>query len=166
MQKQPEQPQLPTTRASGRVRLDVEPLGAIFDELQPLLLKNWDEAAVEKDASPLDPDWDKYFALEAAGVLGIATLRVNGKLGGYVACLVGPTLQNKSTTWGQIDTIWLHPKLRRGRLADKLLAFAEEKLRAAGVAVVRIDTAPRVGKWLARKGYTAQHVVLTKILGE
>jgi GNAT superfamily N-acetyltransferase len=166
MQKQPEQPQPPITRASGRVRLNVEPLGAIFDELQPLLLKNWGEAAVEKEVSPLDPDWDKYFAMEAAGILGIVTLRVNGKLGGYVACLVGPTLQSKSTTWGLIDTIWLHPNLRRGKLGDKLLQFAEDQLKLAGAKIIKIDTAPRVGNWLVRKGYTAHHVVLTKTLGE
>jgi ribosomal protein S18 acetylase RimI-like enzyme len=166
MQKQPEQPQPQITRASGRVRLNVEPLEAIFDELQPLLEMNWAEAAVEKDISPHDPDWAKYYALEAAGILGIVTLRVNGKLGGYVACLVGPTMQSKSTVWGQIDTIWLHPKLRRGRLGDRLLQFAEDQLKAAGAKIVKIDTAPRVSNWLVRKGYTARHVVLTKVLGE
>ena len=129
-------------------------------------MQNWEEAAVEKDTSPLDPDWQRYYAMEAAGILGIVTLRVNGKLGGYVICFVGPTMQNASTVWGQIDTIWLHPKLRRGNLGNKLLQFAEEKLKAAGAKIVKIDTAPRVGNWLIRKGYTAQHVVLTKILGE
>jgi GNAT superfamily N-acetyltransferase len=166
MQMQPEPQSPPTTRASGRVRLDVEALGTIFEELRPLLLKNWEEAAVEKEVSPLDPDWQKYLAMEAAGILGIVTLRVNGKLGGYVSCLVGPTLQSASTTWGQIDTIWLHPKLRRGDLGLRLLRFAEEKMQAAGAKIIRVDTAPRVGNWLVRKGYTAHHVVLTKTLGD
>jgi hypothetical protein len=166
MQMQPEQPQPQTTRALGRVRLDVECFAAVIDEIQPLLMMNWAEAAVDKDASPLDPDWSKYIALEAAGILGIVTLRVNGKLGGYAVCFVGPTMQNKSTTWGQIDTIWLHPNLRRGRLGDRLLKFTEEKLKAAGAKLVRIDTNQRIGNWLVRKGYSAHHVMLTKTLGE
>jgi GNAT superfamily N-acetyltransferase len=164
MQPEPQSP--PTTPALGRVRLNVEPLKAIIEELRPLLERNWAEAAIEKEASPLDVDWGKYFAMEAAGILGIATLRVNGKLGGYVVCFVGPTMQNASTIWGQIDTIWLHPKLRRGRLGDRLLQFAEDKLKAAGAKIIRIDTAPRVGNWLVRKGYKAQHVLLTKLVGE
>lgn len=129
-------------------------------------MKNWAEAGQAKEASPLDPDWQKYAQLEAAGILGVVTLRVNGKLGGYAVCFVGPTLQSKSTIWGQIDTIWLHPNLRRGNLGNKLLQFAEEKLKAAGAKIVKIDTNPRVGNWLVRKGYTAHHVVLTKTLGD
>ena len=135
-----------------------------MEEIQPLLKQHWAEAGIEKEVSPFDPDWQQSFALEAAGVLGIVTLRVNGKLGGYVVCLVGPTMQNKSTIWGQIDGLWLHPKLRRGNLGNKLLQFAEDKLRAAGAKIIKIDTAPRVGNWLVRRGYTAQHVVLTKVL--
>lgn len=166
MQKQPEPQSPPITQVSGRVRLNVESLGAVMEEIQPLLKQHWAEAGVEKDLSPFDPDWRQCIALEAAGILGIVTLRVNGKLGGYVVCLVGPTLQHKSTVWGLIDGIWLHPKLRRGNLGNKLLQYAEEKMKAAGVKIIKIDTSTRISNWLARKGYTAQHVILTKRLGD
>lgn len=132
----------------------------------PLLGKNWEEAGVEREHSPLDPDWAYYFSMDAAGRLKIVTVRANGKLAGYAVCCVGPQTQSKSTIWGCIDTIWLHPKLRRGDLGNKLLQRAELEMQRAGATVLKIDASQRIADWLARKGWKARHVVLTKRIGE
>lgn len=132
----------------------------------PLLVKNWEEAGVEQERSPLDPDWPYYFGMEGAGRLRIVTVRANGKLAGYAVCFVGPQTQSKSTIWGQIDTIWLHPKLRRGDLGNKLLQRAEQEMQKAGAKVVRIDASERIANWLTRKGWKARHIALTKCIGD
>ncbi len=46
----------------------IEKLGDVREEAEPLLRRHWEEIAVERDTVPLDPDWDTYARVDAAGM--------------------------------------------------------------------------------------------------
>ena len=61
--------------------------------------RRWDEIALNKATTPLDPDWNTYLALERAAALHVTTLRRDGELIGY-AMDVG-SLQDTIVSWGK-----------------------------------------------------------------
>ena len=115
-----------------------EPLKHVLDELKPLIERHWREIAVHQDI-PLDPDWDRYFRMEAAGAFHFFAARVDGRLAGYAPFLVAPHLHYKKSKWAQNDIIWVAPEHRRSGLGHSLVAFALHYLKRQGVQVVSID---------------------------
>jgi len=110
--------------------LQWERLGPIARELPPLFKKHYDELATHKDAIQLEPDWDKYFALDFDGNLRILTVRDNGMLVGYLFLIAGPGLHYATTLQAQVDMFWLDPLYRAGwfpiTIFTELLRYCRE----------------------------------------
>jgi len=131
---------------------------AIAHELPTLFTEHRRELWLYPDV-PLDPDWDKYYALDIAGTLRILTVRVDGALVGYLFGLFGPHLHSARTMHSGVDMLWLDPLYRQGWTGFKLF---KEFLRASkewGVVVANIHVRTgfadgRVGKLLLRLGFT------------
>ena len=109
-----------------------EKLSEIREEAFPLLLRHWGEIALNKDGTPLDPDWRKYKLLEDAGMFHVTTMRIGGELVGYVAFVVTPNLHYRTMIVAQDDIFYLAPEHRKGRLGLDLLAAAHGAVIAAG----------------------------------
>ena len=107
-----------------------ERLSEIRHEAMPLLLRHWEELALNKATTPLDPDWKAYQRLEDAGVLHVTTLRRGGDLIGYVSFLVAPNLHYQTVIVATDDVFFLAPEYRVGLLGRTLL-------KAAHMAVIR-----------------------------
>lgn len=166
------------TPLSARVRPDVslqwEPFSWIGSELKALAKRQFDEVGVEREAVPLDPDWDRYFEYERAGILHIWTARANGVLVGYVVCLVAPGIHHVSTLHAYADLFYLAPEWRAGGLGRWLLKSVEAPLKALGVKVLRFNTNDTyrpdaqgrslVSSMLVRGGFTRVETVHQKVL--
>ena len=109
--------------------LEWEPLRRLLDEgVEELLARHWEEVAVDHDSIPLAPDWDRAFALQAAGVLRTAALRRNGRLIGYNAFHVLQPLHYRMTTHAVNDVLYVDPDERgtaglRGGALDLALSL-------------------------------------------
>ena len=154
--------------------LDWEPLRRLLDEgVEELLARHWEEVAVDHDIIPLAPDWDRAFALQAAGVLRTAALRRNGRLIGYNAFHVLQPLHYRLTTHAINDVLYVDPD-ERGTAGLRLLRGTEQMLRELGVVKVvyhtklhvAIGAARRntVGDMLARLGYRLDEEIYTLLL--
>src|SRR6266576_7312864 len=74
-----------------------ERFNQLAHELPPLFHEHWKELALNQDTVKLDPNWDQFNALDVQGILRILTVRMEGRLVGYVFLLFGPHLHYKST---------------------------------------------------------------------
>lgn len=127
----------------------------LWGELAPLLPEHWREVAYYADI-PLDPDTERYEAIENAGGLRCYTARNSGRLVGYAFYFVGPHLHYKGAVVAQQDVLYVE-RSHRGGLGLKLIMWCDEQLRAEHVQVVthHVKNAPHLnfGPLLKRKGY-------------
>lgn len=140
-----------------------------------LLALHWEEVALNKDAVPLAPDWQRYRLLESAGVLKSVVMRQGGQLVGYDVFFVQPTLHYSTCVWALNDILYLAPEHRRGRAGILLIDAAERMLREIGVQKVIYHTklhldlgrhtgGDTVGRLLTHRGYAHIENVWAKML--
>lgn len=137
---------------------------AIAHELPPLFVEHWRELALNKDAIPLDPDWDRFYTLDVQNILRVLTVRLDGSLVGYAFLLVGPHLHYRSTLWGNVDMYWLSPEMRAGWTGVKLFKTLIRDAKAIGVVNLTLSTKHhfmqnRVTKLLQRLGFVPTETV-------
>jgi GNAT superfamily N-acetyltransferase len=104
---------------------------------------------------PYDPDLESYRKLDEVGALVIFVAREAGVLVGYVLTIVMPHLQYR-VRWGS-GMIFIRKDYRKPRVADRLLAFSEDSLRARGVLLVTIGVHPAhpaLGELLVHRDYS------------
>lgn len=121
---------------SKGITYQVEPLVDFLDELAPLLAAHYEEVAMYKEHVKLDPDYDKYLALDKAGVLHCVTVRDAGKIIGYFLSFIHPHIHYQESVYAVNDILYLDPEYRGTDVAVKMFMFAEEQLKAEGVDVM------------------------------
>lgn len=149
-----------STLIQTAVQFAEESLDSCLSEMQPLLEKHWQEIASDLSI-PLEPDYERYHALEAASALRIYTARTehvhqDARLIGYAVFFIAPHPHYKSSLQAFGDVLYLDPEFRVGRTAAQLIAISEDKLHALGVQVIRhhVKVAhPALGVLLKRMGY-------------
>lgn len=153
-------PSDPPTIGSLRPDLSfqVESFAKIAAELPPLFQHHWEELALDRDAIPLDPDWEKFLALEAMGRLHVTTARSGVVLVGYIFNIIGGHLHYKSTVFADIDMFWLEPAYRGGWSVIRWFAENQRMLDRLGVKKSHVGIknhylAGRVGSIFRRLGY-------------
>lgn len=132
-----------------------ETMEEVVGEIQPLLLKHWQEIAHYQDIA-LDPDYGRYAAMERSGVLRIFTARDSGTLVGYGIFCVAPGLHYRQSKQAVCDILFVDPEHRRGLgVASALLRHCESALNLEEVQVVyhRTKAAHDFGNLLERLGY-------------
>ena len=115
-------------------------LDDVVDEIKPLLTAHWEEIAVRQSQIKLNPDWERYKALEGCAALRIFTARDAGQLVGYFVAIVCAGLHYKDHIFATNDVLFLRQSHRKGLTGLKLLKFAETCLKADGVSVLQINT--------------------------
>jgi len=127
----------------------------LWDEIQPLVARNWEETGCFKDV-PLSPDKHKYTILEDAGQLHCYTVRNEGELVGYGLFFVGWSLHYSTTRQSAQDVFFIAPEYRHGRVALKFLEYVIAQLQEAGVQVDYQQVMaghPELGRLLEHLGY-------------
>jgi GNAT superfamily N-acetyltransferase len=148
----------------------VEPYSdQLVEEIKPLIQMHYDEIALHKEVIPLDPDWDRYAAIDSTGNLLIVTARTNEQeLIGYAVFFITPHIHYKSTIVAHNDILYLHPEYRRGRTGIRLLKDSETACRHLGVDKIlwHIKFAKDFRHILYRFGYCDEDAIVGKILRE
>lgn len=160
--------------ARARLRCRWEPFSEVVSELWPLLKRQDAEVGGAYNPAPLEPDWDRYFEYERAGILKIWTARHDDVLAGYVVCLVVHGLHHRSTLHCYADLFWLAPEWRDGLLGLRLLRSVLQALKMLRVQAVRWETndtfepgpdgRSRVVRLLARLGFKSIGTVMQRLL--
>jgi hypothetical protein len=96
---------------------------------ETLMIAHYEELASNKDAIPLDPDYDRYFLLENQGKFHILTVRQDNKLIGYHSAIVDTGLHYKSTLFIYTDIYYIDKPHRGGKTGFIMFLKAQEQLQ-------------------------------------
>ncbi|MDN7881243.1 hypothetical protein [Burkholderia aenigmatica] len=144
----------------------VEPYAQAIDEMRLLYPAHWAEIALNKDVIKLDPDYERYDALDRAGMVHVATARADGQLVGYHIFVLMTHLHYRQSYTATSDITYLRPQHRRGFNGMRFLRFAFESLKPLGVQ--RIYTNCKMhhdfGRVLERLGFVEAERIYTKVI--
>lgn len=110
----------------------VEPFMAGVEELKPLLPGHWEELGIYRDRMPLDPNWETYRNIEAAGQLIYVAARNSGALIGYFIGVITPGLHYRTTLTCKMDIAYILPE-HRGSAGSVLFTAVKAELIRRGV---------------------------------
>ena len=146
----------------------VETLDECLEEMKPILQLHYEEVAMYQDKVPLSPDYEKYYALEGAGIFHIVTVRDEGELIGYFLSVVTPNIHYSSTVYAVNDILYLHKDYREAGVGQKMFSFAEKKLKELGASVIAIHmkTALPFDTLCKGMGYDYAERNYTKYIGD
>jgi hypothetical protein len=132
--------------------IGVERMADIEPEIRAMHLVHWAETEVLYLRRSPDVDYPRLIALEKLNCMVLFTVRDNaGNLVGNLMYYLGPSTHFKGTQMATEDSFFLAQEARKGRLAIKLVGYAEGVLKKMGVGMVGMsDKAPCGGKSLAR----------------
>lgn len=119
-----------------------EPLSPeLVSEMVPLIVRHFVEVAHFKDIK-VEPDFDRYMAVEAAGLLRIYTAREHGQLIGYSVFVVTQHPHFRGVLQANEELLFLDPDHRRGAAGSYFIKFCDEQLAAEGVNVIYHTVSP------------------------
>lgn len=138
------------------VEFAVESWSGALPEMRRLFDDHWQEIALNKDAIPLDIDYELYARLERDHELHLVTARDDGWLVGYHLSVIRPHPHYRSTLHCMTDVFYLRPAYRSGMTGYKLLKAARDSVQARGVKKMLMGTkmAIDIDPLLKRLGFT------------
>jgi hypothetical protein len=119
----------------GRLTFGWESCAVLFKEpnVNDLLRAHWDELGLDHEKMPLDPDFNRYIALEALGIFRVWAARDGPTLVGYLAFQVIYNLHYKSTLHAMEDLFLLSAPYRKGLAGYRMFKGALDALKELGV---------------------------------
>lgn len=150
------------------ININVESIGEVRGQIDPLLRAHYEEIALHRDQIPLDPDWDRYRMLERDGKLIVIAARNDERdLVGYAVFFVQPHMHYQQTLYAINDVLYVYPQYR-GRAGLKIVRFAEEIFTAMGVdrLLWHIKVEHDFRPLMHRLGYADEDVIVGKMLKE
>lgn len=135
--------------------------------MQPLLEQHVEELTTRKDLMVLDPDWAKYQALEAAGIVLALFAWAGDELIGYSVTFIGPHLHYKQLRYAHNDVLFLAQNYRGApRVGMQLIAETERlaKERGARLMTWHAKQGTALDSLLRREGYAVQDILYTREL--
>ncbi len=150
------------------MKIQVENIADLIDELEPLIKKHWEQIALNKDKIKLNPDWDQYKAVSEAGMLRLYTVRdENELLVGYFCVLYMRSLHYADHVFAACDVIYIRPDMRKGSIGYKLIKYVEKDLAKLGISNLAINTKVHApfDSLLSKMGYNLTERLYTKYLG-
>lgn len=134
------------------ITYQVEKWDDCYEEAIPMLEAHYLEIATDKSIKPLDPDLDRYQAMEEAGVLRIFTVRLaavdaetddtillgRGRLIGYFVSIIMKGLHYQQTTLAINDIMYIDPAYRGGTVGYRMMKGAAADLKNLGADILTI----------------------------
>lgn len=150
----------------GEFTFAVEKMEDIQEEMKPLHRAHFEETEGHRHQLELKPDYDLFAKYERAGRYVLFTLRNGEKLVGDCAMYIAKSAHTQ-TLLSREDTLYLLPEARKGRVANRFVAYVENSLRQIGVCEINITvkTVNKAGRFFRMLGYKHTEIGLTKTLG-
>lgn len=152
---------------AAQITFGRETVASVWDEIQPLLRQHYDELTWRKEKFTLDPDRERYLALETAGRLRVYSMRRDGILVGYSCYLVSPALHYKGVLMAVNDVLYVSPE-ERGLEPIKFMRWCEKELKNDGVQCItlHIKKSMNWGRLAERMGYEVVETNHLKWIGD
>ncbi len=141
------------------------PIATVADQLQVLAEREYEEVG-QKDLDALNVDWNRYRELDDAGKLATFIARRDGALVGYAVFVVQTHIHYQDALVAANSAVYVVPEARVGRVALKLLRYAEIGLKAQGVKKVyyHVKREKDFGRLLEHLGYMDAERMFAKVI--
>ena len=141
------------------------PIGTVAVELQSLAEREYAEVG-QKDLDRLNIDWARYGELDAARKLATFIAKRDGVIVGYAVFVVQTHIHYQDALVAANSAVYVVPEARVGRVALKLLRYAEIGLKAQGVKKVyyHVKRERDFGRLLEHLGYRDAERLFAKAL--
>jgi len=145
-----------------------ECLSNVKEDIKPLLHKHWELVALNQGTIKLNPSWEEYARLDAAGILRIFTARDDGELVGYFVMMVSQSVHYKDHKFATNDVLFVLPDSRAGATGYKLIKFAEDHCRENDVSLLMINTKVHIpfDSLMVGMGFDLIERIYSKFLGK
>ena len=117
-----------------------ECLASVKEDIKPLIEKHWELVALNQGAIKLNPDWEQYAKLDAAGILRVFTARESGELVGYCVLVVSRSMHYKDHIFANNDVTFVLPDHRAGATGYQLLKYAQEHCAENNISLLNVNT--------------------------
>lgn len=150
------------------ITIQHENLANVKEELKPLLEEHWRLVALNQGEIKLNPDWKEYARLQEAGSLRIFTARQDRELVGYFVLMVSKSIHYKDHLFAVNDVLFVLPDSRAGATGYRLIKFAEDHCREAGVSLMMVNTKVHLpfDKLMIGMGFDLIERIYSKFLGK
>jgi len=117
-----------------------ECLASVKEDIKPLIEKHWEMVALNQGKIKLNPNWEEYARLDAAGILRVFTARAEGHLVGYCVLVVSRSIHYQDHIFANNDVTFVLPEYREGATGYYLLKFAEDYCQENDISLMNINT--------------------------
>ncbi|MFQ3256858.1 MAG: GNAT superfamily N-acetyltransferase [Porticoccaceae bacterium] len=122
------------------MKLAHECLASVKEDIKPLLEEHWELVALNQGKIKLNPNWEEYARLDAAGVLRVFTAREDGELVGYCVLVVSRSMHYKDHVFANNDVTFVLPDNRAGATGYQLLKYAEDHCAKNDISLMNVNT--------------------------
>jgi len=150
------------------ITVQLESMTNVKKDIKPLLNEHWELVALNQGKIKLNPDYEEYARLDAAGVLKCFTARNNGALVGYFILLISNSIHYSDHLFAVNDVIFVKPDSRAGATVYKLIKYAEDYCEKMGVSVLTLNTKVHLpfDKLMVHMGFNLIERIYSKYLGK
>jgi len=150
------------------ITVQLESMTNVKKDIKPLLNEHWELVALNQGKIKLNPDYEEYARLDAAGVLKCFTARNNGALVGYFILLISKSIHYSDHLFAVNDVIFVKPDSRAGATGYKLIKYAEDYCEKMGVSVLTLNTKVHLpfDKLMVHMGFNLIERIYSKYLGK
>ena len=137
-----------------------------LEELLPLLFDHRNELATYPALMEVNPDMDKYRALETTGAMFSIVARCDGAIVGYSINLITHAMHYKHLKFVMNDVLYVDRAHRKTQLGLKLMHATEAKARVVGAQMMtwHAKTHTALASILPRMDYVVQDITFSKEL--
>ena len=135
-------------------------------EIAGLLDEHYEELTLNKSIVKLNPNWDKYLALENTNNLQVFTARKDGLLVGYSVFFLDYHIHYIDLLVATNDLIFMRAEERQGTVGIRLIKYSEEQLKLLGAHKItwHIKASNDFSPILRRLKYVNEDIVLGKLV--
>jgi GNAT superfamily N-acetyltransferase len=150
------------------ITIQLEAMTNVKKDIKPLLEEHWELVALNQGKIKLNPDYEEYARLDAAGVLKCFTARKDGALVGYFILMVSKSIHYSDHLFAVNDVIFVKPDSRAGATGYKLIKYAEDYCKKIGVSVLTLNTKVHLpfDKLMVHMGFDLIERIYSKYLGK
>lgn len=150
------------------MKIQLESMTNVKKDIKPLLEEHWELVALNQGKIKLNPDYEEYARLDAAGVLKCFTARKDGALVGYFILMVSKSIHYSDHLFAVNDVIFVKPDSRAGATGYKLIKYAEDYCKDMGVSVLTLNTKVHLpfDKLMLHMGFDLIERIYSKYLGK
>ncbi|MDE1971166.1 MAG: GNAT family N-acetyltransferase [Patescibacteria group bacterium] len=158
--------QAPAIDPAMTIRFVEESLRDKFEKHKDLFTAHYLELATNQDIQKLDPDLERYYLMEDAGVMVSIFMYLGERVIGYSLNVLSAHLHYKGLGFAQNDVLYVDPAFRNGKAGLLLIAQTEMACREKGADIMHWHAKPNtpLDSLLPRIGYMVQDIAYTKVL--